>query len=118
MKKLIFALCLGLFSLAAIAQTTEKKTTETKSVIKNQTVEIACGECQFKMPGKSCDLAIRIDGKSYFVDGKTVDDFGDAHAEHGFCNAIDKAVVTGEIVNNRFKAKTITLVPKKGKTTN
>ncbi len=80
--------------------------------IKDKVVDIACGECKFKMKGKSCDLAIKMDGKTYFVDGKTVDDFGDAHAKHGFCNAVSKANVTGEIVNNRFKATTITLLPK------
>jgi hypothetical protein len=115
MKKLIFTLFIIIGCFAANAQTPTKKATPVKE-IKNQTVEIACGECKFKMKGKGCDLAVRIDGKSYFVDGKTVDDFGDAHDEkHGFCNVIAKAEVTGEIVNNRFKAKTITLVPEKKK---
>ena len=113
MKKLLITLFIVLGSFIANAQNPAKKAVPTK-VINDQTVEIACGECKFKMEGKSCDLAIRIDGKSYFVDGKTVDDFGDAHDEkHGFCNVISKAEVTGEIVNNRFKAKTITLVPEK-----
>ena len=117
MKKLIFTLLITLGCFVANAQTPTNLPAEqvvkanTPKAITNKTVEIACGECQFKMKGKSCDLAVRIDGKSYFVDGKTVDDFGDAHAEHGFCNAISKAEVTGEIVNDRFKAKTITLVP-------
>ena len=31
--------------------------------------EASCGQCQFKMEGKGCDLAVRINGKSYFVDG-------------------------------------------------
>lgn len=32
-------------------------------------VEVACGQCQFKMKQKKgCDLAVRIDGKSYFVE--------------------------------------------------
>jgi len=113
MKKLIFTLLVAFACFNANAQTSTKKATAAKE-IKNQTVEIACGECKFKMAGKSCDLAIRIDGKPYFVDGKSVDDFGDAHDEkHGFCNVIKKAEVTGEIVNNRFKAKTITLLPEK-----
>lgn len=115
MKKLIFSLVIGFISFTVNAQTKSQKT-ETKTnvsrSIKNQTVEIACGECQFKLEGKSCDLAVKIDGKAYFVDGKSIDDFGDAHSEHGFCNAISKAEVTGEIVNNRFKASTIKLLPK------
>ena len=113
MKKLALLLFFSAFGFNAMAQ--EAKQTTAKKLT-NQIVEIACGECKFKMKGKSCDLAIRVDGKSYFVDGKTVDDFGDAHAEHGFCNAISKAEVTGEIVNDRFKATTIKLItkPKKG----
>ena len=114
MKKIAFALFLGFASFTANAQTaTQSQTAQQSTVLKDKVVEIACGECKFKMKGKSCDLAIRIDGKSYFVDGKSVDDFGDAHDEkHGFCNVISHAEVTGEIVNNRFKAKTIKLIPK------
>lgn len=109
MKALIiaFAICLAGFSANAQTKPQQKST-----VVKDKIVEIACGECKFKLKGKSCDLAVRIDGKPYFVDGKGIDDFGDAHDEkHGFCNVISKAKVSGEIVNNRFKAKTITLLP-------
>lgn len=65
-------------------------------------VEAACGECQFKLEGKGCNLAVRIDGKSYFVDGTDIDSHGDAHASDGFCNAIRKAEVQGEIIKDRF----------------
>lgn len=67
-------------------------------------VEAACGECQFKMKGNSCDLAIRMKGVPYFVDGTRIDDHGDAHAKNGFCNAIRKAQVQGEIKEGRFVA--------------
>ena len=40
-------------------------------------------------------------------------DHGDAHAEKGFCNAISKALVTGEIKGNRFKATSFTLIDDK-----
>lgn len=108
MKNFIAILLFSLTSIAVNAQTTPVQ-------LKNKTVEIACGECKFKMTGKSCDLAIRVDGVSYFVDGKTVDDFGDAHAKHGFCNAISQAKVTGELIDGRFKAKSIKLLPAKKK---
>ena len=109
MKKLIFLLFLGFGSFAATAQTSAKK-----NVITNQVVELSCGECNFKMKGKSCDLAVRIDGKTYFVDGKNIDDFGDSHDEHtGLCNVVKKATVSGEIVNNRFKATEIKVIEKK-----
>ena len=77
----------------------------------NQVVEAACGQCQFKMTEKSgCDLAVKIDGKSYFVDGTTIHDHGDAHADDGFCEAIQQANVKGEIIDGRFKAETFTII--------
>ena len=76
-----------------------------------QVVEAACGQCQLKMKGKSCDLAVRINGKSYFVDGTKIDDHGDAHAKDGFCEKVRKAEVRGNIVNNRFLASSFKLLP-------
>ena len=77
----------------------------------NQVVEAACGQCQFRMTEKSgCDLAVKIDGESYFVDGTTIHDHGDAHADDGFCRAIRQAEVNGEIIDGRFKAESFTLV--------
>ena len=77
----------------------------------HQVVEAACGQCQFGMTEKlGCDLAVRIDGKSYFVDGTSIHDHGDAHADDGFCRAIRQAEVKGEIVDGRFKAESFTLV--------
>jgi hypothetical protein len=37
------------------------------------------------MEGHGCELAVRIDGKPYFVDGTSLDSHGDAHANDGFC---------------------------------
>ena len=92
------------FGLAANAQ---DKTEKTKTMI----IEASCGECNFGLKGKSCDLAVRIDGKAYFVDGTKIDDHGDAHAADGFCTAVRKAEVIGEIVDNRFKATYFKLLP-------
>ncbi len=105
MKKLIFMIFL-VIGISAQAQSKKK-------FDKPTIVEASCGECQFGMKGESCDLAVRIDGKSYFVDGTTIHDHGDAHAEKGFCNAISKALVTGEIKGNRFKASSFTLIDDK-----
>lgn len=86
-----------------------------KDTSKPMTVEAACGECQFKMKGKSCDLAIRMNGQSYFVDGTKIDDHGDAHAKDGFCNAVRKAEVKGEVKNGRFVATYFKLLPEEKK---
>lgn len=85
------------------------KDTAQKTII----AEVACGQCKFGLPGKSCDLAIRINGTAYFVDGTNIDSHGDAHAKDGFCNAIRKASVQGTIVNNRFNATYFKLLPNK-----
>jgi hypothetical protein len=58
-----------------------------KEQSKSQIVEASCGQCQFGMEGHGCELAVRIDGKPYFVDG-TLSIHGDAHANDGFCTAI------------------------------
>jgi hypothetical protein len=102
--KNLFAIILLFIALISSAQ-------EKKDFLKSQIVEVSCGECQFGLKGKGCDLAVRIDGKSYFVDGTKIDDHGDAHAKDGFCEAIRKAEVTGKIVNNRFQVTSFTLLP-------
>ena len=77
----------------------------------NQVVDAACGQCQFGITGKAgCDLAVRIDGESYFVDGTTIHDHGDAHADDGFCETIRQVEVKGEIIDGRFKAESFTLI--------
>ncbi len=80
---------------------------------KVQVVESACGQCMFKMKADDCELAVRIDGKDYFVDGTKIDDHGDSHAKDGFCNAIRKTIVQGDIINNRFKVTYFSLIKDK-----
>lgn len=77
-----------------------------------QVVEISCGQCQFELDSKNgCDLAVRINNKSYFVDGFGIDDFGDAHdLKKGFCNVIRKGKISGKIENDKFLASSIELV--------
>ncbi len=72
------------------------------STKKIQTVEASCGHCQFGLKGEGCKLAVRIDGKAYFVKGTDIDSHGDAHAKDGFCEAIRFAEVQGEVVNDKF----------------
>ena len=77
---------------------------------KIQIVETSCGECKFNLEGDGCDLAVRIKGKAYFVDGTHINDHGDAHAKQGFCNSIRKAEVQGELIDERFKVTYFKLI--------
>ena len=101
----------NLFSIVLLFTALISSAQEKKASLK--TVEVSCGQCQFGLKGKGCDLAVRIDGKAYFVDGTKIDDHGDAHAKDGFCETIRKAEVTGEIIDNRFKVATFNLLPEK-----
>ena len=101
MKTIITILLFLITSVTIFAQKKTSTPDKTKPVI---TAEAACGQCKLGLPGKNCDLAVRINGKAYFVDGVHIDSLGDAHAKDGFCNAIRKANVQGEVVDGRFKA--------------
>ena len=89
------------------------KPTETQNaedIYIHQIVEAACGQCQFGMTEKlGCDLAVRIDGETYFVDGTNIHEHGDAHADDGFCVVIRNANVKGKIVDGIFKSDSFTL---------
>ena len=103
MKK-ILTLLLLISSISIWAQ-------DKKDNSKIQIVEASCGQCQFGMEGKSCDLAVRIDGKSYFVEGTNIDAHGDAHANDGFCASIRKAAVIGTFKDNKFVVTYFNLQP-------
>ena len=106
------------FSIATIVAAAQKSSTTDSALTKKDTfliVDAACGQCMFQMKGKDCDLAVRVNGKTYYVDGTHIDEHGDAHAEDGFCNAIKKAKVQGTVVDDRFKATSFQLVPEKEK---
>jgi len=77
-----------------------------KEVTIKQIVDATCGQCQFNMEERpGCDLAVRINSVNYFVEGTTIDEHGDAHADDGFCSAIRKAEVKGAIRGGTFHAE-------------
>lgn len=95
MKNLL-GLFLVLFSVVIFAQ---KK-------LEKQVVEAGCGMCIYNMKSdKGCAIAVKIDGKPYYVEGVNKKSLGDPHADNGYCNVTKKALVTGELKNNKFYAK-------------
>ena len=77
----------------------------------NQVANVSCGICQFNMTGDECDLAVEIDEKYYYTVGSGIDEHGDSHADDGFCNAIRKANVVGEIKHGVFYIESLQLLP-------
>jgi hypothetical protein len=109
--KLLLLSAFTLLSFISFAQegATKQQPDPAKAV---DTVEVSCGQCNFKLKTQAgCDLAVRINGKAYFVDGTKIDDHGDAHASDGFCSAVRKARVQGVVVDGRFKASYFVLLP-------
>ncbi|MCO5259115.1 MAG: DUF6370 family protein [Crocinitomicaceae bacterium] len=104
MKKgfvLVIGLLLTTMSFGQVAKSGASKPDPTKELL---TVDATCGECNFGMEGDACDLAVKINGNTYYVDGIPVTEYGHPHNKGGFCVAMRKAEVQGEIVNGRFKA--------------
>lgn len=74
----------------------------------SRTHTVGCATCIFDMPEVSgCQLAVKVDGVPYLVDGSGIDDHGDAHAADGLCNSERQAIVKGSIRNDRFAAQHI-----------
>ncbi len=112
MKILILFFASSILSFSAIAQSKEQNVNKKNLAKKTQVVEASCGQCNFKMKEEGCALAVRIDGTAWFVDGTSIDEHGDAHAKEGFCNAIRKAEVQGEVKDGKFVATYFKLLPK------
>lgn len=113
MKQLI-SLMLFFCVVSAFGQEKEVKASP-EQVTKTRIVDASCGQCKLGLKGKSCDLAVRLNGKSYFVKGTDIDSHGDAHADDGFCNSIRKAEVRGEIRDGFFYASYFKLLPENKK---
>jgi len=106
MKNLTLIVCILLFSVTSLAQKKNKK----------YKVLTACGPCQFDMNSPSgCSLAIKIADKTYWVDGSSISDHGDEHAEDGLCRNVKKAEVKGTFDGNRFTSTSFALIPEKRK---
>lgn len=113
MTLMIFGLC----SLLLLPGCGSKPTgTQANETVTPLVADVGCGQCQLGLKGKpGCDLAVRLDGKSYFVDGVKMNDLGDPHESDGLCSVVHPAKVTGELKEGRFAATAIELLPREQK---
>ena len=117
MKSILSLVLFSLIAFPALSQDGKSKVSTPDPSKTIQVVEASCGQCNFGLKDKrGCDLAVRINGKAYFVEGTKIDEHGDAHAEDGFCEKIRKAEVQGEIKENKFKVSYFKLLPLKTET--
>jgi hypothetical protein len=71
-----------------------------KATSETQTAEIGCGGCMYKMAGAAgCKTAVKLDGKTYWVEGLEID----AHGA-GLCDATKQAEIAGKIENGKYTA--------------
>ena len=110
MKTLSLLFVLGFGATAGVAQA-QTAPAATVAAADTLLLETGCGQCRLGLPGKGCDLAVRFEGRAYFVAGTSIDSHGDAHARDGFCNAIRQARVRGAVAGNQFKVSYFQLVP-------
>lgn len=101
MKKPLFVFCLLFLTIAC-----KKNYTSCHNV----QAEASCGQCMFNMEGVDCDLAVRIGDVNYYVEGTSIDDYGDAHANDGFCKAIKNVTISGEAANGKINISSFKII--------
>ncbi len=117
MIKIIIFCGLLFFSLSTQAQISENSKGEQDSLTKTMIVDASCGQCQFGMDGSGCELAVKIKGKSYLVEGvPAMNSYGNPHGEDGMCNVVRKAEVAGSVKGKKFVATSFKLLPLAKKT--
>jgi len=96
---------LAVFSLASLLVLGVTGCTDSSTAAPTQTVQAGCGSCTYAIEGvKSCELAVKVDGKAYLVSGASVD----AH-EAGLCIAEKQAEVSGKVEGDKFVATSFKL---------
>lgn len=78
-----------------------------------QEVDAACGLCHFGLSASACQLAVKVDGGAYFVEGVEEIPHEEMHKEGGICMTIRRAKVSGRIDRDKFVALSYELLPLK-----
>ena len=97
MRNLLLIIFILPFSLHS--QDASKKDLKFDPNIQVIEAKASCGICMFDMDGFKCELAVNINGAKYYVEGTDIDDYGDAHSDDGFCNAIRDAKINLEQID-------------------
>ena len=116
MIKYIFSLFITFLLIVDISTIAQQISLDTSGMKVNLIVDTSCAKCRFNKADDECLLALEINSEIYYVDGTTIDDYGDAHDSDGFCNVIRKAHVEGEIVGNNFILEKFSLLKYRPKT--
>ena len=103
----VCSVCLGLVGCTSSTDVSDPQGTGVVQTSATQTVDAGCASCIFNMEGiEECQLAVKIDEKTYLVSGADVD----AH-ESGLCDSVKKAVVAGNVEGDKFVATSFQLQP-------
>lgn len=70
----------------------------------------SCGKCQRWTRARVCNLAVKIDNKTYSVKGTNVHDHGDAHSGEGLCSSVRVARAKGKMKDDVFNADSFVLI--------
>ena len=70
----------------------------------------SCGKCQRWTRARGCNLAVKIDNKTYSVKGANVHDHGDAHSGEGLCSSVRVARAKGKMKDDVFNADSFVLI--------
>ena len=91
---------------AVEAATATASVTAAVTVAAEQTVQVGCASCTYKMAGiKGCVTAAKIGDTAYLVTG------GDLNAhKSGLCKAPKQAKIVGQVQDGKFVASSIKLI--------
>jgi len=108
---ILFAVATLLLTACQSKLNTTQVTNSSPEQVETFVADVSCGQCNLELDGDGCDLAIRLEDATYFVDGISIDDLGDPHDEGGLCNKIRQAKIQGKVKDDRFLATSVELLP-------